>query len=521
MTDLHTNIETASIGESGIPFFTFAELDSTSLHAMELMRTAKTPLPFAVHALRQSKGRGRLGQQWESPLGNLFLSLGLPISSVELTLIPFAVAVLVAEWIQAEFGFRVTLKWPNDVYFSGRKLAGILCEMHAPGGKLAAGCVVGIGINCEMAPRVSGTYPNPTSLQEILGDTLSFDTEKLSRSLAGFMVSRWGLINREAIYSRWHHFAIGKRQPWCLLDKALSYRFDAGLNESGHLLLTDADNQNPIALTSSHHEWRWAYMRDQAGSCVAPFAVIEIGNSTVKFQVISLSKDEDQILFQDRAAVSDDAADVLTRWQEILYRRSLVLPCIFLAEVAPTNASLWIKALGALGCPLVAIEKRWLRAQSSYDLNQIGLDRLAAIECAYAKKLWGQEAIVLVSAGTALTADLLTKSRHLGGFITVGLGTAGAILPKIAPALPKVTPALSQELPQQTEAAISQAVILEKIGLIYELQKKMVAQASLNQVPLVILTGGDREILGEALPEAKVLDATFLFQGYRILALGG
>lgn len=499
---------------------TFPEIESTSSHALELTRNGQVPLPFAVHAQRQTKGRGRLGHHWESPSGNLFLSLGLPVTAEDLTWVPIAAAVFVAEWLLQEFGIRVTLKWPNDVYFSGQKLAGILCEMHAPGGKLAASCVVGIGINLAVAPAVTTAFPRPIALRDII-EAAGLDSEAAARSLSAFIVKGWGSFAATTLMKRWEVFAIAKGQPWCRHDNISDYRFDAGLNDAGNLQLCAGNGLDVITLTSAHHEWRWVYMREQSGRYETPFACIEIGNSTVKFHVAELTLQGAQALVQEHVAVTSDPAETVVKWKKLCEQNNIAVPCVFLATVAPAKAKPWLDALRELSWRLVPIEKRWVRANSSYNVQEIGLDRLAAVEAAYAAKLWGHEAVLLVSAGTALTVDALTAKQHLGGYIAVGIGKSAAMIPEIAPALPQVVPEFSRAWPEGTHAAIGRAVVLEKVGFIRELQTMLQREQGLTRAPQVIVTGGDRALLVAALPEATPLDATFLFRGYAALALGG
>ena len=99
-------------------------LDSTSSHLSHLIKDGKHSLPLAVTSRSQTKGRGRQGREWVSPAGNLYLSLAFAaenLDKADLPLVPIYVAPLIADWVQKRFGFRVTLKWPNDILFSGSK----------------------------------------------------------------------------------------------------------------------------------------------------------------------------------------------------------------------------------------------------------------------------------------------------------------------------------------------------------------------------------------------------------------
>src|SRR4051812_50008787 len=93
-----------------------------------------------VAANAQSSGRGRQGRSWASPPGaGLYVSVILHPSPVALPLLTIAAGVAIAEGVQAASGLVADLKWPNDVYVAGRKLAGILAEGVGAGGASRAG----------------------------------------------------------------------------------------------------------------------------------------------------------------------------------------------------------------------------------------------------------------------------------------------------------------------------------------------------------------------------------------------
>ncbi len=106
----------------------------------------------------QSAGRGRRGRPWHSPFGrNLYCSMGwcFPETPPGLPALGLAVGVGVARALQSLGVAEVRLKWPNDVQWRDRKLAGILVEMS---GESHGPCrvVVGVGLNIHM-PSVSST----------------------------------------------------------------------------------------------------------------------------------------------------------------------------------------------------------------------------------------------------------------------------------------------------------------------------------------------------------------------------
>ncbi len=132
-----------------IPIHLFDTIDSTNRYAKQLASEGCTT-PSVVLAHSQSGGRGRLGRDFASPKGGIYLSLVLdPPSSVSLaSLITSAAAVAAAQAIEEVCSIRCGIKWVNDLFLDGRKVGGILTEgvLNVESGTLCS-MVVGIGIN--------------------------------------------------------------------------------------------------------------------------------------------------------------------------------------------------------------------------------------------------------------------------------------------------------------------------------------------------------------------------------------
>lgn len=107
------------------------------------------PEGFVVFAERQTAGRGQYGRRWESaPYQGLWLSVLLrpAITLRESPHLTSLLAEAVAATIAQETGCAATIKPPNDIYVTGRKVAGILVEGRTDkSGAYVA--VAGIGIN--------------------------------------------------------------------------------------------------------------------------------------------------------------------------------------------------------------------------------------------------------------------------------------------------------------------------------------------------------------------------------------
>ncbi len=137
-------------------------VDSTNRLLME-RRAAGLASGFVCLAEHQSAGRGRRGRAWVSPFGaNLYLSVlwRFELGPEALAALSLVVGVCIAETLRREGVTGVGLKWPNDVYWEGRKLAGILLEMS---GESSGYCdvVVGVGINVNMPRAAGGAIDQP------------------------------------------------------------------------------------------------------------------------------------------------------------------------------------------------------------------------------------------------------------------------------------------------------------------------------------------------------------------------
>lgn len=117
--------------------------DSTSERAKELA-AAGAPHGTLVTADEQTAGRGRQGRTWTAPPGKAVL-MSLVIRELD-ELLPLAAAVAVCEACESIAPVECRIKWPNDVWIGGRKVAGILVEGRPQEGW----AVLGIGLNVAM-----------------------------------------------------------------------------------------------------------------------------------------------------------------------------------------------------------------------------------------------------------------------------------------------------------------------------------------------------------------------------------
>jgi BirA family transcriptional regulator, biotin operon repressor / biotin---[acetyl-CoA-carboxylase] ligase len=133
----------------GSPHCHFRVTDSTNARARELVE-AGAPHGTVVTAAEQTAGRGRQGRTWTAPPGKalLYSAVLQPLDERHL-LLPLAVPLAVCDAAeQLGDGIECQVKWPNDVWVDGRKLAGVLIEAKPQDGW----AVIGVGLNLSIAP---------------------------------------------------------------------------------------------------------------------------------------------------------------------------------------------------------------------------------------------------------------------------------------------------------------------------------------------------------------------------------
>ncbi|HTV88866.1 MAG TPA: biotin--[acetyl-CoA-carboxylase] ligase [Stellaceae bacterium] len=234
----------------GYRLVAFATVGSTNDEAKALAR-AGAAAGTLVWAKEQSAGRGRRGRVWQSPPGNLYLSLvarpaGPPDRALQLG---FVAALGLGAALRDLAGPALPLcyKWPNDLLVRGRKLAGILLESETAGGGAVAYVVIGIGVNLAASPG-DVEYPATSLAAEGAGEIAP------ATLLEGFVrhfdcwAARWCAQGFAPVRAAWLRRAagLGDEIRVRLQGETLFGRFD-DLDEAGALLLKCTDGRRRIA----------------------------------------------------------------------------------------------------------------------------------------------------------------------------------------------------------------------------------------------------------------------------------
>ncbi len=202
-------------------------------------------------AEQQISGRGRRGRPWISPYGsNIYFSIlwKFAMGPAQLGGLSLAAGLAVVRSLESVGVSDVGLKWPNDIYWRGRKLAGLLLEVtgEAEG---PSSVVLGVGINTGMTKKQGESIDQPwVSLHEITGGN------NISRNrLAGLVIDNLTqtLVDFEAeglqpLLEEWHRYDLYYDQPVRVhMGKRSIDGVHRGIDSAGALLLEHEGEIHP------------------------------------------------------------------------------------------------------------------------------------------------------------------------------------------------------------------------------------------------------------------------------------
>ncbi len=229
--------------------------DSTNAWALSHLQALRHGA--CIYTTKQTAGRGRDGKTWQSPPGVLTASFVLSLhDQVPVTHLALAAGLALAHVVD-DLGASasVQIKWPNDCYMNGLKLAGILCERPAS----TCGHVV-VGIGCNISVNLSELMqctPTPTRLADYV-DKLPTDFDIL-QGIRRYLLEATGLLAAGG----WKHVLEQMQNRDYLFGKSLTVQagstttagIGAGIDEQGRLLVK-AEQGNVQALFSGHVQLR-------------------------------------------------------------------------------------------------------------------------------------------------------------------------------------------------------------------------------------------------------------------------
>ena len=225
-------------GLAGVRHTAYETLGSTNAEALARARAGERG-PFWITARSQTAGRGRRGNQWISPPGNLYATLLLsePSPKAQAPQLSFVAALALHDVVTEcapQLGPLLKVKWPNDLLIGKAKVAGILIEGENEPVFVVA---VGIGMNCAAHPEntdfpatdlaATGALVVPDAMFARLSAAMERRLGQWKRG-QGFAAVRADWLKRAA--------GLGEKLSVRLPGRELSGRFQ-GLDDEGRLLL--------------------------------------------------------------------------------------------------------------------------------------------------------------------------------------------------------------------------------------------------------------------------------------------
>lgn len=227
----------------------FDSVDSTNEEAKRLARAGAED-GTVVWARAQTRGRGRSGRIWDSPRGNLYVSLVLrpdcpPAAAAQLSFVAAlgaggALGEVLPPLVAVEF------KWPNDILINRRKAGGILLEAESIGSDRLDWLVLGLGINVVERPPETA-FPATSLREEGAGDvTVEMLLEAFARHFLAW-VNRWLEDGFEPVRLAWRGQARGRGEAIRvrLPDREIDGIFE-DIDGRGALLLRRPDGSQQL-----------------------------------------------------------------------------------------------------------------------------------------------------------------------------------------------------------------------------------------------------------------------------------
>ncbi len=231
---------------------TFDSVDSTQ-DLLKDRALSGAPEGAVVQGLEQLKGRGRHGNTWISPKGNLYLSILLrsdcpaQVAGQLAFVVALAVGDTVGSFLTQEERERVRLKWPNDILYNGLKISGILLETNINNALLDA-VYVGVGVNVEKPPE------GHIGLCDVAGGAVSVDAcrDALLDNLAQWY-GTWRQKGFAPVREAWLKQAHGVGQSvTARMPQGQEKGIFEGIDEQGALILRQDDDVKAIQAAEIH-----------------------------------------------------------------------------------------------------------------------------------------------------------------------------------------------------------------------------------------------------------------------------
>ena len=208
---------------------------------------------YVIQAFQQKGGKGRSGNQWSSPMGNLYMSFllrpncGLDRAGELAFVIGLGLSSAFDDYIDADKHDK-RLKWPNDVLIDGLKISGILLESVIEQNKLS-GVIVGMGVNILNSPDLA------ICLNKVATDAVYVNKVRDNiLDKVGKTYDLWQEQGFAPIRDMWLKQAYNLGEPiTARLPSEKHKGIFKGINEEGSLLLEMSDGEVKIIHAADVH----------------------------------------------------------------------------------------------------------------------------------------------------------------------------------------------------------------------------------------------------------------------------
>ncbi|WP_114765984.1 bifunctional biotin--[acetyl-CoA-carboxylase] ligase/biotin operon repressor BirA [Vibrio rhodolitus] len=225
-----------------VPLALIPVIDSTNQYLLDRIHSLDSG--SVCLAEYQSQGRGRRGREWVSPFGcNLYLSMywRLEAGMAGAMGLSLVVGVAIVEAMEKLGISGIKLKWPNDLYYQDKKLAGILVEMSGQAGS-AAHLVIGMGMNLRMATDAQGITQPWSCLNDVTNHEI--DRNQLAAELINTLESAlndYEMSGMHGFVERWNRLDnFLDRDITLIMGNREVTGVSRGINEQGAVLIETA-----------------------------------------------------------------------------------------------------------------------------------------------------------------------------------------------------------------------------------------------------------------------------------------
>ena len=240
---------------TGIDITDLKSVDSTNSWCLRQCEAGKV-LPFVCFSQEQTSGRGRRGKQWfMAARSNIAMSIAwsFSASNQSLQLLPLSIALAIVETLESLELKQIQIKWPNDVYVQGVKIAGILIETRTVKNRQdeknkQLAVIIGVGLNYDMSmldTEILNKLPPLTDIcEQVVSQKIAVkpESDDIARLLREKVVATcqsypYSIKENQGKFRARYDYCKGKNVEIIQDDKKVLSGVAQGLNDDAELLV--------------------------------------------------------------------------------------------------------------------------------------------------------------------------------------------------------------------------------------------------------------------------------------------